>query len=202
MTPDVPTSAEETAGVSASALAILVASAFVIGAAETITFLSMRSVMSLGGFVASGGPYVIAHQAPGWIVSMPVAIVALVIAMQTSKGLSDSRDTPSLMLLAWSALFLSLGYNFLDFGLHAPGGGGLSIGWLISAVAFGATGVGGLYAFWQSRKGVRELEEQRAAKTGGVVATPPGWRVYQIANTVSVAAGIAAGWYLFTAVAG
>ena len=197
MTPDTPATTEDPNAVRASTLAIIVASAFVIGASETLVWLSMRGVMALGGFVASGGPYVIEHQAPGWIWLLPGAIIALVIAMQTSKGLSDSRDTPSLMLLAWSALFLTLGWNFLEFGLRAPGGGGLLIGWLIGAAAFFLTGGGGLYAFRESLKAQRELDQDKADRTG-VYPVRPGFRAYQIANGIALVAGVAAGWGLFT----
>lgn len=45
-----------------------------------------------------------------------------------------------LWLLAWPALFLSLGWNFLEFGLDPPGGGGPEWGWLICAIVFGLMG--------------------------------------------------------------
>ena len=193
------TNAESSEGIRASTMAILVASAFVIGASETVTWFSMRAVMALGGMVAVGGPYAITSPAPGWILIMPASIIALVIAMQTSKGLSDSRDTPSLYLLAWSALFLSLGWNFLEFGLHAPGGGGLSIGWLVCAGTFALMGGGGLYAFRESRKAGRELDQQRAVQTGSLPVRE-GWRAYQVANAAAVAVGAAAGCGLFSLV--
>jgi len=195
MTPDIAMNAEENDGVRVSTMAILVASAFVIGASETLVWFSMRAVMALGGTVAVGGPYAITSAAPGWIMVMPAAIIALVIAMMTSSGLSGSRDTPSLMLMAWSALFLSLGWNFLEFGVHAPGGG-VSISWLLCAVLFAVMGGGGLYVLVDMRRGTRELDQQRAAKTG-TPATHAGWRAYQIANAVAVIAGVAAGWGLF-----
>ena len=42
----------------------------------TLLSQAMRGVMDLGGFVASGGPYEIAHPAPGWIWVFPVSILA------------------------------------------------------------------------------------------------------------------------------
>ena len=198
MSSDIP-AAQDTEGVRASTMAILVASAFVIGASETLMWLAMRSVMALGGAVASGGPYEIAVPSPGWLLALPASIIALVIAMQTSKGLSDSHDTPSLYLLAWSALFLMLGWNFLEFGLRAPGGGGLAIGWLVCAGTFALMGGGGLYAFRESRKAGRELDQQKAARTGEYPVRA-GWRAYQIANTVAVAVGVVAGWGVFALV--
>jgi hypothetical protein len=47
---------------------------------------------------------------------------------------------PNLTLLAWPALFLSLGWNFLEYGVDPPGTGGVAVGWLICAVVFFAMG--------------------------------------------------------------
>jgi hypothetical protein len=170
--------------------------AFVIGVTETLTWLGARGVMALGGFVASGGPYVIAHQAPGWVWVLPVSMILLVVAMMTSKGLSDSRDTPSLMLVAWSCLFLTIGVAFLEFGLGLHGGG-LSIGWLVCAVSFFAMGGGGVYALTQSRQARRELDAQKVQRSG-VQPIRSGFRAYQVASAVALLLGVAAGWGVFT----
>jgi hypothetical protein len=47
---------------------------------------------------------------------------------------------PSIVWLAWPALFLSLGFNFLQFGIDPPGGGDVQAGWLACAVVFGLMG--------------------------------------------------------------
>lgn len=48
---------------------------------------------------------------------------------------------PSFLAFAWPALFLSLGWNFLEFGLNPPGPeSGLVWGWLICAIVFGLMG--------------------------------------------------------------
>jgi hypothetical protein len=80
----------------------------------TLMFRSMRSVQSIGGFCASGGSaYTIQHHCPkgiGWLLPL---------------------------LLAWPALFLSLGWNFLDYGLHLTvNGSGVNAGFLVSGVVF------------------------------------------------------------------
>lgn len=195
MTTDVPTTVDNLAHWRPGVLAAVSATAFVIGAALSLTWLAMRAVMALGGMVASGGPYAIEHAAPGWIWLVPVAIVALIVGMMTSKGLSDSHDTPSLYVLTWSALFLSLGYNFLDFGLHAPGGG-TSIAWLVCAALFFLMGGGGLYVFFVARMTWREMDEKQALTTG-VPLVRAGYRVYQVATGVALAVGVAAGWGVF-----
>ena len=126
---------------------------------------------------------------------MPLSIVALIIGMQASGSLADSRDTPSLMLLAWSTLFLSLGWNLATFGLHAPGGG-YSLGLLVSALAVSITGGGGLYSCRVARKAKRDLDQWQAGRAG-VYPARAGWRTHQVANTVAVILGIAAGWGIF-----
>ncbi|MCC7365406.1 MAG: SHOCT domain-containing protein [Dehalococcoidia bacterium] len=49
---------------------------------------------------------------------------------------------PSFWPLSWSALFLSLGWNFLEYGLDPPGNGTSADawGWLLCAVIFGLMG--------------------------------------------------------------
>lgn len=107
----------------------------------TLLFLAMRSVMEIGGTCAEGGPFVVRQPCPNGIPLMMLSgiwggiVFALLYAWKASK-----YGAPNLVLLAWPALFLSLGYNFLEFGLNPPGGGGLVWGWLVCAVLFGLLG--------------------------------------------------------------
>jgi hypothetical protein len=56
-------------------------------------------------------------------------------------GARVGRGWAALPLLAWPALFLSLGWNFLEYGIRPPGGqSGPEIGWLICGVVFVAIG--------------------------------------------------------------
>ena len=96
----------------------------------------MRGVMELGGFVASGGPYEIAHPAPGYVWVFPVFINVMVISMIASPTLGKKVNGPNLMSLSWSALFISLGWNFTEFGFRTG-----SIAWIICAVLFMAMGL-------------------------------------------------------------
>lgn len=107
----------------------------------SLLFLGMRGVMEIGGSCAEGGPYVSARPCPD---GTPVAIFGgvwgglactAIYAWQTL-----SRRVPGFLALAWPALFLSLGYNFLDYGLDAPGPGRFEWGFIICAVVFGAMG--------------------------------------------------------------
>jgi hypothetical protein len=109
-----------------------------VSAALTILFLSMRSVMRIGGFCASGqSAFVIAHRCPKGV---PLLMLGAVWGGLVFAGLyawqSFRSGAPSLVALLWPALFLSLGWNFLQFGLSSPEGGGAVAGWLVCAVVF------------------------------------------------------------------
>ncbi len=103
--------------------------------------------MAIGGACADGGPYVSAQSCPDGV---PLAMVGGIFGLFAGGGvvaLFGARiggGLGGLPLLGWPALFLSLGWNFLEFGLNPPGGGGLAWGWLICAVAFIAMGGGPL----------------------------------------------------------
>lgn len=104
-------------------------------------YLAMRAVMLVGGFCAEGGPYEIRQHCPKGVVGFMFggiwggAIMIGIYLWQTSK-----HHVPSLIYLAWPALFLSLGWNFLYFGLNPPGSEGVAWGWLVCAIAFAVMG--------------------------------------------------------------
>jgi hypothetical protein len=109
----------------------------IFGAAFCITCLyhGMRPIMRLGGMVASGGPYAIAHPAPHWVWIMPLSIILGMICFFLNLFSSVDDGGFNLIPLAWPGLFLSLGWNFLEFTFSPPGGG-LAWGWLICGVVF------------------------------------------------------------------
>lgn len=114
-----------------------------LAACVTIVFLTMRQVMAIGGACATGGAYVSARACPQAIWLMPIAIVAGLACI----GLYLFRRPPgtgNIALLAWPALFLSLGWNFFEYGLWPPGGQGLAWGWLVCAFVFALMGGGPL----------------------------------------------------------
>lgn len=103
----------------------------------TLLYHSMRGVMDLGGFVASGGPYEIAHPAPGWIWVLPVSIIAGLVFLLLYSLFAKKVGGIKLTVFAWSALFCSLGYNFLAYAFPpAEKGGGIVVGWLICGILF------------------------------------------------------------------
>ena len=107
----------------------------------TLLYLGMRSVMDIGGACASGGPYVPRVECPEGV---PLLMMAGIWGGLVFLGLylwaTSKHRVPTLVALAWPALFLSLGWNFLDFGLDPPFGEGVVWGWIVCAVAFALMG--------------------------------------------------------------
>jgi hypothetical protein len=104
-------------------------------------YLAMRGIMRLGGMVASGGPYAIAHPAPGWVWIVPVSILAGLAFIGLNFFASRRVGGIDILALAWPALFLSLGWNFLEFAFKPLGGHGLVWGWLVCGVVFVIMGI-------------------------------------------------------------
>ncbi len=119
-------------------LRILDLGLFLVGVAGmataiTLMFLGMRAVMEIGGSCAEGGPYVSARACPdGATPALLLGIVGGIAAtgLAAWKGAALGGAFASVWILGWPALFGSLGWNFLEFGLglHAypdgsnPGG--------------------------------------------------------------------------------
>jgi hypothetical protein len=103
----------------------------------TLVFLSMRSVMDVGGFCAQGGPFVIETECPDNVPGLMVGglLGGLVLAF-VYVGVAVVRRIPSFAGLLWSALFLSLGWNFLQYAFDSPADDGVVWGWLVCGVVF------------------------------------------------------------------
>ena len=104
----------------------------------TLVYLSMRAVMDVGGFCAEGGPFDIETHCPQGVPGIMVGglLGGLVLAF-VYVGVAVWRGIPSFAMLLWPALFLSLGWNFLEYAFDPPGaGGGVVWGWLICGIVF------------------------------------------------------------------
>jgi hypothetical protein len=103
----------------------------------TSLFLGMRAVMEIGGACADGGPFVPVQPCPKGVPLMMIGGIWGGIAFLGAYLWQTHRhQVPSLVALAWPALFLSLGWNFLEYGIDPPADVGLVWGWLFCAVIF------------------------------------------------------------------
>lgn len=187
--------------------ALVAVSAFGVSACMTILFMGMRGVMDLGGWVAVGGPYEIAHPAPDWVWVVPVSIICGVACGIVNAFASWRAGGFTLLPFIWSALFFSLGWNFLEYGFRPPEGDGPVWGWVVCGVVFWLMAIpavpsfyGGKYLF--RRLGVTAALQGTDATAGRPEHKPPRRVGYLVINVVAIVAGVAAGLYAFRAIAG
>ncbi len=130
-----------------------------LAAALTIVWLSMRAVLDIGGYCAEGGPYEIAHHCPdGVALLLPLSIFGGLgsAGLMAWKGAQLGGPYGGLVLLAWPALFISLGWNFLQFAFFPPPPStGIELGWLIPGVLFVIMGAVPLLGFLPGGKGLK-----------------------------------------------
>jgi hypothetical protein len=117
-------------------------------AALASLYVGMRDVMrTSGGFCASGGPYVIAHQCSGsdvklvlfGIFGMLLAALAVLVGLALLRG-----PLLAASLLMWAGLFGALGWNFLALGFSPPRGQGSGGAWIACGVVFELMAAGGV----------------------------------------------------------
>jgi hypothetical protein len=161
-----------------------------MAASIVVIFLGMRAVLDIGGFCAEGGPYEIQTHCPDGVpLLMMLAIPGLFLfgGLMVWRGSPIGQPYQVAVFFAWPALFLSLGWNFLEYGLFPPGGG-LAWGWLICGVVFVAMGGVPLWI---------------VLRTDGVIRRPRRESVpWLAAIVVAIALGIGLGYGLFKVVAG
>ncbi len=114
----------------------------VYGVAFALTgvWLGMRSVMDIGGSCASGGPYrdrhAVSRQGVDVLLTLGIPLGIVSAGLMVWKGSRIGAAYAGLVALAWPVLFLSLGWNFLEYGVRNPFGEGVELGWLIPGVIF------------------------------------------------------------------
>lgn len=154
-------------------------------AAIVVIWLGMRAVLDIGGFCAEGGPYEIETHCPeGVALLMTLAFPGLFLfgGLMIWSGSPIGRPYQGAVFFAWPALFLSLGYNFLQYGF-APPGAGLAWGWLLCGVVFVAMGGVPLYV---------------VLRTDGVIRRPANDTLpWLAAICAAIAVGILGGYALF-----
>ena len=108
-----------------------------VATALTSLFMGMRAVMDIGGTCGSGGPYEIAHPCPAGVAGLlPGAIWGGLIFTGLYVLVCAKFRVPSLVSLIWPALFLSLAYNFFDYGVR----GSVNGGWIVCGIVFALMG--------------------------------------------------------------
>jgi len=175
-------------------LALAAACCAVLTSAITVLYLGGREIMGLGGFVASGGPYEIAHPAPDWVWVIPVACVGGMMAGWVHALAAWRLNGFHLAFIGWTLLFGSLGVAFLEAGLDPPGGG-TSWAWLVTGVVFEAMALPAL-AIMVARMlpAARDLPDVVRGRTGSAL--------YIAVNVLALVAGIPVGGAFFLAVSG
>lgn len=111
--------------------------------------------MDIGGACASGGPFVPVQPCPDGV---PLLMMLGVFGLFGFGGLGFYAGAKvggawiGLPLLAWPGLFLSLGWNFLEYGFWPPGGDGWEWGWLVPGILFVLMGGVPLAIAWKARR--------------------------------------------------
>jgi hypothetical protein len=128
-----------------------IAGSFVSWAAYVFFFLglfqAMGVVMGLGGYCASGGPYVIETECPdGVVLFAPGGVFGGLAAVAIGSFFSRGFGV-SLLSWAWPILFVGLGIQFL---VGASGGQGIIVN-IVCGVLFVAMGVAPVYFLMSSK---------------------------------------------------
>jgi hypothetical protein len=161
-------------------LLVLVAT-FGLSACITLIWLGMRAVMDIGGACAEGGPFVPVQPCPE---GAPAALALGMLgifgfgALGIWAGGQIGGGWGGLPLLAWPALFGSLGWNFLEYGFTFEEGA-VIWGWVIPGVVFILMAVVPLWFVWSARASSVPINARFGLPAGReAVAEPPpslGW---------------------------
>lgn len=149
--------------------------------------------MDEGGFVASGGPYQIAHPAPQGLWISPLAFIGLWVFPLAHAVFASRIKGFGLIFATWCAIWTSVGATTLWYGFRPPGGGGLAWGWLFMGSVFLAVGLGSSW-FYVDYLRTPEREPWAMPKNRRAL--------YTALITAALAGGVAGGFRVFAAVVG
>jgi hypothetical protein len=174
-----------------------------VAASITVLWFSMRAVMEIGGSCASGNvPYQISRPCPSGVPGLMVGSIFLGLAFLALYAITTLP--PNLTLLAWPALFLSLGWNFMDFGINPPNGQSQAVwGWIICGIVFLLMGgiplVLGIAALVKGRElGMITRPHNAVRRFGRAPLDGPGIRKYGLGlQLVAMVAGVWAGIQIY-----
>jgi hypothetical protein len=126
-------------GVARRAVAVAVLGLGIAAGAAAITVLSMllRAATAVGGSCADADAFLSTQPCrshPGTALLLAVAC-ALACLLAVSWG-AAVLGAPRPLFLAWPALALTLGWNFLRDGFDPPMGEGLALGYVVGGVVF------------------------------------------------------------------
>ncbi len=150
-------------------LVLLLVSAGGLSFCITLVFLGMRAVMDIGGACASGGPYVPVQPCPDGVTPLMLLGIFGLFGfggLGFYAGAKVGGPWALLPALAWPGLFLSLGWNFLEFGFSPPGDGGWEWSWLFCGAIFVAMGGIPLVFAWSMRADIRSGNPEVARRFG------------------------------------
>ncbi|WP_395656046.1 hypothetical protein [Nocardioides sp.] len=174
-------------------VATLYASVLVMLMMLTWVFLSMRSVMDIGGSCGSGGPYVVANPCPDHVaLFMTLGIPVMLLSAFLGSAVAVGLGAPTLLLPMWWLLFGSLGWNFLDYGLFQ---GDVVWGWVVCGVMFELMALPALLISlpW-GWAGPARLAARSEPVTSGTTGGSARW---VLAYVLLGALGAALGWWTF-----
>lgn len=147
----------------------ILGSLFLVSAGITSLYLGMRAVMDIGGACAEGGPFVPVQPCPDGVPLLMVGGIWIGMIAAFVYGWSSlGAGIPSFVGLLWPALFMSLGWNFLQYAFDPPLGEGIVYGWLIPGILFELMG---LIPLWLLFKTVGLTPRSNRVRS---VLAPPG----------------------------
>jgi hypothetical protein len=158
-----------------------------IAACLTIVVLGGQRIMDAGGFVASGGPYQIAHPVPTGLWIQPLAFFGLFAFSFAHAAFAWRIKAPGLIYAMWCVLWTAVGALTFWNGLHPPHGNGPAWGWLIMGGIFLVVGLGSVAAYFATRGLFGWSHSEMSGRQLAVY-----WAMTVIALLVGIPLGIAA----------